>query len=117
VDPARVPALLGAADLFVLPSRREGLPIALLEAMEAGLAIVATPVGGIPEALAHGEAGVLVPAGDARALADALAALARDPARRRALSEAARARAHARYSRSAGLAALGTLWRDLVQCT
>jgi glycosyltransferase involved in cell wall biosynthesis len=67
-----VPALLAAADAFVLSSESEGLPIGLLEAMAAGLVIVSTAVGGIPAALRSGETGLLVPAGDERALTAAL---------------------------------------------
>ncbi|MBE7190044.1 glycosyltransferase, partial [Jatrophihabitans endophyticus] len=69
--------LLAAADLFVLPSRFEGLPLAVLEAMAAGRAVVATAVGGTAEAVLDGVTGLLVPPGDPPALASAiLAALA-----------------------------------------
>jgi glycosyltransferase involved in cell wall biosynthesis len=70
--------LLEDSDLFVLPSYNEGLPVALLEALAAGLAVVATPVGGIPEVVLDGHNGFLVPCGDAGALADRLALLADD---------------------------------------
>nr|WP_319934246.1 glycosyltransferase [Lichenihabitans sp. Uapishka_5] len=69
-----VPDLLAAADLFVLPSRFEGLPLAVLEAMAAGRAVVATAVGGTDEAVADGHTGRLVPPGDPAALANAIAA-------------------------------------------
>jgi glycosyltransferase involved in cell wall biosynthesis len=74
-DPVRV---LVAADVFCLSSRFEGLPIALLEAMAAGLPVVATRVGGIPAVITDGREGRLVPAGDPAALAAAVAGL-RDP--------------------------------------
>jgi glycosyltransferase involved in cell wall biosynthesis len=64
--------VLVAADVFCLPSRYEGLPIALLEAMAAGLPVVATAVGGVPSVVTEGVEGRLVPAGDPTALADAL---------------------------------------------
>ncbi len=80
---AAVRDALDAADLFVLPSRTEGLPRALVEAMARGLPCLGTTVGGIPELLAPSE---LVPPNDPAALADALAALAQDPARLTALS-------------------------------
>lgn len=73
-----VPACLAAADLWLLASSTEGLPIALLEAMAAGLPIVSTAVGGIPDALGDPPAGRLVPPGDDAALGEALAAAARD---------------------------------------
>ena len=65
-------------DVFVLPSRWEGLSLALVEAMGAGRAVVATDVGGNPEVVRDGQTGLLVPPNDAGALADALGALARD---------------------------------------
>jgi len=92
---------LAAADLFVLSSKREGLPMVLLEAMGAGLPIVATEVGGIPEALAGGQVGELVPPEDVSALADGVAGLARQPEERRSLGQAARRRYETHYSREA----------------
>jgi glycosyltransferase involved in cell wall biosynthesis len=92
-----VPALMAAADVFVLPSLSEGLPLALLEAMFAGRTIVATDVGDVGVALERGGAGVLVPPGDAGALAAALGAVLDDPDRARRLSVAAAARAAAEY--------------------
>jgi glycosyltransferase involved in cell wall biosynthesis len=88
-----VPALLPGLDLFVLSSRFEGLPIAMLEAMAAGVPVVATDVGGIPEVLAGERGGVLVPAADPAALASAISSLLGDDARRAALGAAARQRA------------------------
>jgi glycosyltransferase involved in cell wall biosynthesis len=88
-----VPDLLAAFDVFVLSSRYEGLPIALLEAMAAGRACVATAVGGVPEVVTDGVDGVLVPPGDPDALAAALAAVAGDADRRAALGAKAEARA------------------------
>lgn len=67
--------LLAAADVFVLSSVREGLPVSLLEAMAAGTPIAATAVGGIPEAVRDGESAILVNPGDARALAGAIGRL------------------------------------------
>ena len=86
---------LRAADVFALPSREEGLSLALLEAMASGLPVVASHVGGTPDAA--GGTAVLVRPGDPRAIADALAAMLDDPERAGALGEAARRRALARF--------------------
>jgi len=91
-------ARLAAADVFCLPSIYEGLPLAILEAMAAGLPVVATAVSGNPEAVEDGVTGLLVPPESATALADALIKLLADPERRRAMGEAARARVAERFS-------------------
>lgn len=75
----QVVGLLAGARVFCLPSRAEGHPLALLEAAVLGVPVVATPVGGIPETLADGDHGHLVPVGDAEALAGALDAVLTDP--------------------------------------
>jgi glycosyltransferase involved in cell wall biosynthesis len=87
------PRLMGAFDVFALPSRFEGLSIALLEAMALGRAVVATRVGGSPEVIEDGESGVLAEAGDPGALAEAIRSLLDDPSRRARMGEAARRRA------------------------
>jgi len=88
-----VAGILGAFDVFVLSSRVEGLPIALLEAMAAGRACVATAVGGVPEVITDGVDGLLVPPGDPDALAAALGKLLADPERRADLGARAAERA------------------------
>jgi glycosyltransferase involved in cell wall biosynthesis len=90
---ADIPDLLAAADLYAMPSRSEGLPLALIEAMFAACAVVATSVGGIPDVVASGEHGLLVPPDDASRLAGALSTLLRSPAERRRFGAAARLRA------------------------
>lgn len=95
LGPEEKDALLREAEVFVMPSRSEGLPMALLEAMAYGMAVVATRAGGIPEVVDDGVDGCLVPAEDPGALAAALAGLSADPERRRQLGEAARRRAEA----------------------
>ncbi|HXF74030.1 MAG TPA: glycosyltransferase, partial [Actinomycetota bacterium] len=87
------PRIAAASDLFVLPSEREGLPIALLEAMALGRAVVATRIGGIPEVVEEGRQGILVPPRDPAALAEAILALLGDPGRRARMGEEARRRA------------------------
>ena len=87
-----VTSLLSGADMFVLGSRHEGLPVALMEAMNASLPIVSTRVGGVPEAVTDGVEGVLVPTEDARALADAVVGLARDAALRQVMGARAKMR-------------------------
>jgi len=94
LDPNRKWDLLASADVFLLPSRAEGMPNALLEAMASGLPALATPVGSIPEMLSPAQ---LVPVGDVEALADKLLELAADPARRRELGLANRERVQACY--------------------
>jgi len=94
----RVADYLAACDLLVLPSRSEGLPHAVLEAMAFSLPVVASAVGGVPEAVEDGVTGALVPPGDPRALADALDPLLSDAALRARQGAAGRrafeARAH-----------------------
>ena len=74
--------LLRAADIFTLPSHREGMPRSIIEAMLTGLPVVATDVRGSREEVVDGETGLLVPVRDAAALARALQTLVADPARR-----------------------------------
>jgi glycosyltransferase involved in cell wall biosynthesis len=96
---ANVRRYLPASDVFVLLSDHEGMPNAVIEAMSAGLPVVATAVGGVPEALDDGRAGILVaPDADDATITAHLAGLVGDPARRRALGEVARQRAQASYS-------------------
>jgi glycosyltransferase involved in cell wall biosynthesis len=114
-DPAQVRFLgflpdvgpvLAAADVLALPSRTEGLPMAVLEAMAAGVPVVASAVGALPEVLGDG-AGMLVPAGDVAALRQALESLSAPEVRSR-LASAARRRVEFRY----GAAAMARSYRD-----
>lgn len=84
--------------LFVLPSLSEGMPVALLEAMLAGLPVIATRVGGVPEVVEHGVSGLLVGPRDPQALADAILALAENSDARKQMAEAGRARASENFT-------------------
>ncbi len=92
-----IPALLAASDIFTLPSRFEGLPMSVIEAMLSGLPVVATDVRGLAEQVVDGVTGLKVPAGDAGALGAALDRLARDPGMRERIGKAGRERALERY--------------------
>ena len=88
-----IPDLLAACDIFALASDYEGLPVAVIEAMAAGLPVVATEVGGVPELVEHEATGLLVPPRDREALSAALSTLVCDPVRRRSYGTLARERA------------------------
>lgn len=93
-DPAPT---LAAAQLFALSSRSEGFPRSILEALRAGLPVVASDVGGVREAVEPGRNGLLVPPGDPQALSAALASLLEDASRRARMGQAARAAYEARF--------------------
>lgn len=90
--------LLSLSDIFVMPSRWEGLPMAVLEAMVARKAIIASAIAGIPEAIVNGREGLLVPPGEPAALADALEILLTQPHRRQELAAAAAERAKKEFT-------------------
>jgi glycosyltransferase involved in cell wall biosynthesis len=111
---ADVTPLYRASDLFVLPSRRESTPLALLEAMSYGLAAVAAAVGDVPAILSRG-AGVTCPPGSSEELARAVTELAGDPARRAGLGAAARAAAAERYGLSRMLDQYDALFQEVTK--
>jgi glycosyltransferase involved in cell wall biosynthesis len=86
---ADIHRVLAAADIFALPSYREGLPRSVIEAFACGLAVVATDISGCRELVEPGKTGLLVPARDSDALARALALLIADPSLRAAMGERA----------------------------
>lgn len=104
---------LARAQIFCLPSHAEGLPMAMLEAMAAAKAVVASTVGGIPEAIGDGVDGLLVPPGDMPALAGALAALLSDDALRIRLGDQARATVAQRFATEVAIDKLGALYQEL----
>jgi glycosyltransferase involved in cell wall biosynthesis len=105
-----VPALLAAADAYVLPSRSEAFPNGAIEAMAAGLPVVASAVGGLLDLIEDGRTGQLVPPGDPEALATALRALIERPADAEAMGLAARDVAIGRYSFDRMVNAFETLY-------
>jgi glycosyltransferase involved in cell wall biosynthesis len=93
-----VERLFAALDVFVLPSKSEGMSNTILEAMASGMPIVATNVGGAEELVDDGRTGFLVPAGDTAALAGAIANLVANPALRLEMGTAGRVKAHNEFS-------------------
>jgi glycosyltransferase involved in cell wall biosynthesis len=113
---ADIPDVLAASDIVALASRfGEGCPNAVLEAMAAGKAVVATRAGGIPEVVRDGETGLLVKPGDVDGLRAALARLAGDPALRRRMGEAGRALVAERHSVGAMVRAYEALYFKLTR--
>lgn len=110
-----IPALLDAADLLVLPSRYEGLPNVVLEAMQRGKPVVATSAPGTSEVVADGQTGRLVPVGDVKALARAIRDLVDEPATGRALGENGRQRAATAFQATEMVARFATLYETLAR--
>jgi glycosyltransferase involved in cell wall biosynthesis len=113
LDARRRDAELARAAVFCLPSHAEGLPMAMLEAMAAARAVVVTNVGAIPEAVAHGDNGLLVAPRDGAALAAALERVLADDALRARLGRRARETVEQRYSGPVVAERLAALWREL----
>jgi len=110
-----VERVLRAFDLFVLCSSTEGLPISLLEAMAAGRPVVATSVGGIPDLLRNGAAGVLVPPHSPEALADAILKLLSDPSARASYAQAGRREVETRFSLNKMVRRYESLYREAAE--
>ena len=108
-----VPDVLAALDVAVISSDYEGAPLAVIEFMAAGLPVVATRVGGIPDLIDDGEQGLLVPRRDPAALADAIAGLLADPGRARAIGEAGRRRQRAEFDIDVAVRTIEGLYEDL----
>ena len=105
--------VLAGSDIFVLASLYEGYPVAVMEALAIGLPIVATAVGGIPQAVREGVEGLLVPPRRPELLADAIETLVRDPGRRLTMGEAAEARGR-RYDIVEAVRRTEQIYRDIV---
>jgi glycosyltransferase involved in cell wall biosynthesis len=110
-----IPDLLRAADVFVFPSRWEGNPLSVMEAMAAGLPVVATAVGGVPELVEDGVSGILVPNEDHNALVGALQQLVQRADLRAQMAHAARRRAEERFDIRHTVAAYESLYESLLQ--
>ncbi|MDQ3795292.1 MAG: glycosyltransferase family 4 protein [Actinomycetota bacterium] len=106
--------LMRSLDVLVVPSLTEGSPLVTLEAMAAGIPVVASAVGGIPDQIRHDKEGLLVPPGDTDAIGDALLALLRDPDKARRLGEAGRRRAAAHFSHATMVWQIEGVYRDVL---
>lgn len=116
IDPADVPELLRSAHLLVLPSRAEGMPMVVLEAMANGLCVVASPVGGIPDMLgAAAPCGVLVPPDDVDALSTALQRTIADGALRARLGAAALERVRVEFDIEVAWRRIDDLYRSILR--
>jgi glycosyltransferase involved in cell wall biosynthesis len=113
VSASAVQKLLGEADILILPSHHEGLPLAILEAMAAEVAVISTPVGGIPDAVIDGQTGLLAGAGDRAALARAMARLIRDSALRRDIARRGRLHFERCFDLRITFPRLAALYREL----
>jgi glycosyltransferase involved in cell wall biosynthesis len=109
-----IPALLLASDLFVLPSRYEGFPLALLEAMAAEVPVVATRIAGVDELVVDGQNGNLVEAGDSAGLGTAITNLLADPGRRKALATRGHELVLQRYGAEATAARVTHVYDELL---
>ena len=106
-------ALLESASVYVLPSFAEGVPMSVLEAMAAGLPVISTAVGGIPEVITHGTEGLLVPSGDPIALSEAICRLLGNAELREQMGQSGRARFQLEFSIESVLENLESVYRSL----
>jgi mannosyltransferase len=110
-----VATIYAATDVFLLTSRNEGTPVALIEAMASGVAGVSTDVGGVKDVIDADEVGIRVPAGDVHALAAAVTRLLADHALRRHMGDRARARVLEKYSIDRLVDDIAALYDDLLR--
>ena len=104
----------GATDIFLLTSRNEGTPVALIESLAAGCVGVSTDVGGVADVMPTSDVGLMAPPGDAGQLADHVSRLVAEPGRRRAMGEAGRQRVVAQYGINRLVTDIDGLYRDLL---
>ena len=110
-----VPKMLSVMEVFVLPSSsREGLGIAIIEAMAAEKPVVATDIGGIPEAVKKGETGFLVPPGDPGALAKAIIELLQNPEKAKEMGKKGRTRFKEKFTRKKMLSEIDALYQSSI---
>jgi glycosyltransferase involved in cell wall biosynthesis len=110
--PQDVERLLRDADVLVLPSHHENLPMSVIEGMAYGLAVVTTPVGAVPDIIVSGETGLLCPPGDPLSLAEALRTVVSDPGLRKRLGRAAQAFHRERLDAPAFVQRLKSVWAE-----
>ena len=109
-----IPAILAAADAFLLTSLSEGIPLTVIEAMASSLPVVATDVGGLSEVVIQGETGFLAPARDALAISNHLRELVNQPARAAEFGAAGRALAKDRFSEQAMIASYSAAYSEMI---
>lgn len=114
VEPARVEALLREANILVLPSLSENLPMSVIEALAHGAAVICTPVGALPDIIEHEKTGLFVEPGSAEGLASALGRLIEDPGLRRRLGEAGKALHRTRLDIEVCAERLVAIWTESV---
>ena len=110
VDRDIIQKYLLEADIFLLPSRREGMPMSILEAMRAGCTIVSSTVGGIPDMIQHGKSGLLVKPGSPADIADAIEHLIKNQTLRRELGKGARKAFEERFEQNVGVSKLAEIY-------
>ena len=108
-----VARLLSAADVFLLTSISEGIPLTIIEAMSAGVPVVSTRVGGVPEMIEEGRTGLLAPARDAPAVARQILRLSKDSELRAGIAEASRIQSGSLFCESAMHERYAAVYREM----
>ncbi|MBI4963111.1 MAG: glycosyltransferase family 4 protein [Desulfomonile tiedjei] len=113
VERDRVPLFYGLADIFLLPSFSEGMPMTIIEAMRSGLPIISTPVSAIPEMIEHGVSGWLINPGSPDEIAESVLLLKRDKALRQELGQAAKKTFEDKFDFSKGVDEIRSLYDSM----